>query len=76
MRTGEVLRNTTLLSFARISQPLCSFALTIAIAALLGASGLGAYVFAISYYFTFQLVASLGLRSLVTREVAREHRAF
>jgi len=67
----QVFRNTLIFSLARLSQPLASVFLTVAIAHQLLEEGLGAYTFAITYYLTFQVIASIGLRSLLTREVAK-----
>ncbi|WP_239727645.1 oligosaccharide flippase family protein [Nodularia sphaerocarpa] len=56
----------------RLSQGIVTFVLTAAIARTLGASSLGQYLLAISYFYIFVNIASQGLKTLLTREVARE----
>ncbi|MEW6743411.1 MAG: oligosaccharide flippase family protein, partial [Planctomycetota bacterium] len=68
---AEVFRNTFLLWLARLSQPVTSVILTVAIAQRLLDKGLGSYTTAITYYFTFQLVSSIGLKNLLTREISK-----
>ena len=67
----QVFRNTLFLWLARLSRPFASVFVTVAIAHQLLEEGLGAYTFAITYYLTFQSIASIGLKSLLTREVAK-----
>ncbi|MDX2213854.1 MAG: oligosaccharide flippase family protein [Oculatellaceae cyanobacterium bins.114] len=55
----------------RLVQSISTFVLTASIARLLGAYELGQYLLAFSYYFTFVTLASQGLKTLFTRELAR-----
>ncbi len=56
----------------RLAQSITAFVLTSAIARTLGAEALGQYLLAYSYYFIFVGIASQGLKTLFTRELARE----
>ncbi|WP_292875248.1 oligosaccharide flippase family protein [Nostoc sp. NMS1] len=56
----------------RLAQSITTFVLTAAIARTLGAEALGQYLLAYSYYFIFVGIASQGLKTLFTRELARE----
>lgn len=56
----------------RLTQSITAFVLTAAIARTLGAEALGQYLLAYSYYFIFVGIASQGLKTLFTRELANE----
>lgn len=56
----------------RLAQSITTFVLTAAIARSLGAEALGQYLLAYSYYFIFVGIASQGLKTLFTRELARD----
>lgn len=56
----------------RLAQSVTAFVLTASIARTLGAEALGQYLLAYSYYFIFVGIASQGLKTLFTRELARE----
>ncbi|MEH2416619.1 oligosaccharide flippase family protein [Nostoc sp.] len=56
----------------RLAQSITAFVLTAAIARTLGAEALGQYLLAYSYYFIFVGIASQGLKTLFTRELARD----
>ncbi|MGV0101906.1 Polysaccharide biosynthesis protein [Nostoc sp. DSM 114167] len=56
----------------RLVQSVTAFVLTASIARTLGAEALGQYLLAYSYYFIFVGIASQGLKTLFTRELARE----
>ncbi|WP_292755054.1 oligosaccharide flippase family protein [Nostoc sp. NMS4] len=56
----------------RLAQSITAFVLTASIARTLGAEALGQYLLAYSYYFIFVGIASQGLKTLFTRELARE----
>lgn len=71
----RLLKNTSILILANGLQPVISFYLVILISREMGVDGLGAYSTIFNYVAIFQIIASLGLRSLLTREVAqnKEH---
>ncbi|WP_445635500.1 Polysaccharide biosynthesis protein [Nostoc sp. DSM 114161] len=56
----------------RLAQSITAFVLTASIARILGAEVLGQYLLAFTYYFIFVSIASQGLKTLFTREIARE----
>lgn len=56
----------------RLAQSITAFVLTAYIARILGAEALGQYLLGYSYYFIFVGIASQGLKTLFTRELARE----
>jgi O-antigen/teichoic acid export membrane protein len=56
----------------RLAQSVTAFVLTASIARTQGAEALGQYLLAYSYYFIFVGIASQGLKTLFTRELARE----
>jgi O-antigen/teichoic acid export membrane protein len=67
----KLLSNSTAVLITRLAQSVTAFALTAAIARILGAYQLGQYLLAFSYYFLFVNVVSQGLKVLLTRELAR-----
>ncbi len=56
----------------RLAQSITAFVLTASIARTLGTEALGQYLLAYSYYLIFVGIASQGLKTLFTRELARE----
>lgn len=56
----------------KLTQGITTFVLTAAIARNLGASSLGQYLLALSYYYIFVNLISQGFKTLFTREIARE----
>ncbi|MBD2529892.1 oligosaccharide flippase family protein [Nostoc flagelliforme FACHB-838] len=66
------LSNSLSMIVNRLVQSISTFVLTAAIARTLGAEALGQYLLAYSYYFIFVGIASQGLKTLFTRELARE----
>ncbi|WP_392531412.1 oligosaccharide flippase family protein [Nostoc sp. C117] len=56
----------------RLAQSITTFVLTACIARILGAEALGQYLLGFTYYFIFVNIASQGLKTLFTREIARE----
>jgi O-antigen/teichoic acid export membrane protein len=68
----QLLFNSLSMVGNRLTQGIVSFVLTATIARTLGANSLGQYILAISYYYIFVQIASQGLKTLLTREVARE----
>lgn len=57
---------------ARVVIPVAFFALSIAVARILGPEGLGHYALVMSLYAIFSLLSSMGLENLLLRDVARE----
>jgi O-antigen/teichoic acid export membrane protein len=68
----KFLSNSLSMILNRLVQSIAAFVLTAAIARTLGAEALGQYLLAYSYYFIFVGIASQGLKTLFTRELARE----
>ena len=68
----RLVKNTGFMLLAQIVSPLCSFALVIYVARVLGVSGLGKFSLALSFFFIFHTISSLGFTHLITREVARD----
>jgi O-antigen/teichoic acid export membrane protein len=68
----KLLRNSFSLLANRLTQGISSFVLTTVIARNLGSHELGQYILAISYYYIFVTFISQGLKTLFTRELAKE----
>lgn len=68
----KLLSNSLAMLANRLVQGVTAFVLTAAIARTLGAEALGQYLLAMSYYYIFTNLASQGLKTLFTREIARE----
>ncbi|QKQ72543.1 oligosaccharide flippase family protein [Nostoc sp. TCL240-02] len=68
----KFISNSLSMIVNRLAQSITAFVLTAAIARTLGAEALGQYLLAYSYYFIFVGIASQGLKTLFTRELARE----
>jgi O-antigen/teichoic acid export membrane protein len=71
----NTLRNTALLVAFEVANPLLSLLLVGTMTRRLGAEGTGAYNLLLYFFFVAHSVTSLGLNSLITREVARERSA-
>ncbi len=69
---GNLLKNTLALSVPNAINPFLSFILVLVISRYLGAEGLGQYSLLLSFSLIFITVSSLGLGSLVVREVSRD----
>jgi O-antigen/teichoic acid export membrane protein len=67
----KLISNSLAMVTNRLAQSITTFALTASIGRLLGASALGQYLLAYSYYFIFVTLSSSGLKTLCTRELAR-----
>ena len=67
-----MLKNTSVLMFANVIQPLLSFYFIITITRYLGAGGLGEYSTIFYYQAIFQIFSSFGIRNLVTRDIAQQ----
>lgn len=63
--------NAIFIMIAKGLQPIISFAMILAIGRKLGVTAFGVFSTAISYILIFQIIASFGLRTLITREVAK-----
>lgn len=73
MKAGtSLLKNTLALSVPNAINPFLSFILVLVISRYLGAEGLGQYSLLLSYSLIFTTISSLGLGSLVVREVSRD----
>ncbi|MEH2167238.1 MAG: oligosaccharide flippase family protein [Nostoc sp.] len=68
----KFISNSLSMILNRLAQSITAFVLTASIARTLGAEALGQYLLAYSYYFIFVGIASQGLKTLFTRELARE----
>jgi len=68
----RLAKNMGAMLLAQVAEPACSFILVIFIARSLGVSGLGKFSIALSLFFIFETISSLGFAHLVTREVARD----
>ncbi|MEA5580245.1 oligosaccharide flippase family protein [Nodularia harveyana UHCC-0300] len=75
MTKPKLLKNSLSLLVNRLTQGIATFILTTVIARNLGAYELGQYILAISYYYIFVTFVGQGLRTLFTRELAREAEA-
>lgn len=67
----KFISNSLAMLINRLAQSIATFVLSASIARLLGAYELGQYLLAFSYYFIFVTLASQGLKTLFTRELAR-----
>ncbi|MBM4329502.1 MAG: flippase [Deltaproteobacteria bacterium] len=70
----SIAKNAFALAITNIINPVVSFALVLLISRYLGVKGLGEYSLIFSYIGIFGTLASLGLGSYLTREVARHPR--
>jgi len=68
----KTLRNTALLVAFEVANPLLSLLLIGTLSRKLGADGLGAYNLVLSFFFVAHSFTSLGLNTLITRDVSRE----
>jgi O-antigen/teichoic acid export membrane protein len=68
----KLVGNSLSILINRLAQSITTFVLVAFIARILGAYELGQYLLAFSYYFIFMTIASEGLKTLFTREIARE----
>lgn len=68
----RIAKNSGASLLAQVSNPISSFILVFFIARLLGVSGLGVLSSALSIFYIFQALSSLGFNYLITREVAQD----
>jgi O-antigen/teichoic acid export membrane protein len=69
---SSLLKNTLALSLPNAVSPFLSFILVLIISRYLGTEGLGQYSLLLSFSLIFTTIASLGLGTLVVREVSRD----
>ncbi|HLO83783.1 MAG TPA: oligosaccharide flippase family protein [Nostocaceae cyanobacterium] len=72
MARPKLFKNSLSLLANRLTQGIATFVLTTVIARNLGAYELGQYILGISYYYIFVTFVGQGLKTLFTRELARE----
>ncbi|WP_223280033.1 oligosaccharide flippase family protein [Nostoc sp. PA-18-2419] len=70
-KNRKLISNSLSMVVNRLAQSITTFVLTASIARILGAEALGQYLLAFTYYFIFVSIASQGLKTLFTREIAR-----
>jgi O-antigen/teichoic acid export membrane protein len=68
---NKFLSNSFSLLINRLTQNITTFVLVASIARGLGAYQLGQYMLAFNFYYVFMTLASQGLKTLFTREIAR-----
>ncbi len=68
----NLLKNTIALSVPNFLNPVISFVLVLVISRYMGVRGLGQYSVVLSYVVVFVILASMGLPTLLVREVARK----
>ncbi len=68
----QILKNTTALMVGRVSHLVGSFVLSYVLARTLSVSGLGIYATIFSYYSIAAVICSVGIRSYLTRDIARD----
>lgn len=68
----RLVKNTGAEFLTQVAAPACSFILILFVARSLGVSGLGKFSIALSLFFIFHTISSLGFTHLITREVARD----
>ncbi len=71
-KNRKLISNSLSMIINRLAQSITTFVLTACIARILGAEALGQYLLGFTYYFIFVNIASQGLKTLFTREIARE----
>ncbi len=67
----SMFKNTIALAVPNLLNPVISFLLVLAISRFMGIEGLGQYSLVLSYITIFGSLASMGLGSLIAREVAK-----
>jgi O-antigen/teichoic acid export membrane protein len=70
-KRSRLVGNSLALLANQITQNATSFLLSISIARILGPYELGQYTLAFTFYFIFMTMSSQGLKTLLTRELAR-----
>ena len=69
-----VAKNTSALLGGEAVSRVLTFLITLYIARSLGAESLGQYAFALAFVSLFRVFADMGLNTLTTREVAKDHK--
>jgi O-antigen/teichoic acid export membrane protein len=75
-RLKSVLRNTGYLAFAETAKPALSFVLILVIARMLGRDGMGSYTVILTFTSLFELIATFGVGTMITRAIAAEPERF
>jgi O-antigen/teichoic acid export membrane protein len=75
MKKPRLFKNSLSLLVNRLTQGIASFVITTVVARNLGAHELGQYILAVSYYYIFVTLVGQGLKTLFTRELAKEAEA-
>jgi O-antigen/teichoic acid export membrane protein len=70
------LRNTAYLAFAETAKPALSFVLILVIARMLGRDGMGSYTVILTFTGLFELIATFGVGTMITRAIAAEPERF
>lgn len=68
---GKLVGNSLALLANQVTQNATSFILSVSIARILGPYELGQYTLAFTFYFIFMTISSQGLKTLLTREIAK-----
>jgi O-antigen/teichoic acid export membrane protein len=71
-RLSAVLRNTGYLAFAETAKPALSFILILVIARTLCRDGMGSYTIILTFTSLFELIATFGVGTMITRGIAAE----
>src|SRR3984885_777614 len=71
-RLKSVLRNTGYLAIAETAKPALSFVLILVIARMLGRDGMGSYTVILTFTSLFELIATFGVGTMITRAIAAE----
>jgi O-antigen/teichoic acid export membrane protein len=70
------LRNTGYLAFAETAKPALSFVLILVVARMLGRDGMGSYTVILTFTSLFELIATFGVGTMITRAIAAEPERF
>ncbi|MGA2535675.1 MAG: flippase [Terracidiphilus sp.] len=71
-RLGAVLKNTGYLALAETAKPVLSFLLILVISRTLGRDGMGSYTIILTFTALFELIATLGLGTMIVRGIAAD----
>ena len=72
--TGKITRNTFYLTASYVAQKILALVYFTLLARHFGASGLGQYVFALSFVTMFSIATDLGINTVITKETAKDPR--
>ena len=72
MNTGRtIIKNNLVLNSSHILSKLINLALVLILTRMLGPSGFGIFTFAFAYVILFMMLGSMGINSLLIRDIAR-----